>query len=139
MAVLGVTTFITMAISGFAGMPAQLAALQQAEEKAERLCRQTRWNLHRAEQMKLLAKDMQDTYDEYYGPALDMAKTAEQTWKLSQTALALDKKLMYINAGILVIVMIVYVLLTWLCLFKKRSTLKEAFAAVYDVHFQDDA
>ena len=129
--------FVTMMISGGAGIPAQVAELQQAEERAKRLCRQTRWNLHRTEQMKILTKDVQKSYGDYYGPALDMAQTAQKTWQLSQTALAIDKKIMYVNVGVLAILMIVYVLLTYFCLFKKRQTLQDAFAAVYDVHFQD--
>ena len=128
---------IAMAISGAASIPAQHAEIDAQYEKAKRLCRQTRWNLHRTEQMKMLTDSVEASYEKYYGPALDMAQTAEQTWQLSQVALGLDRKIMLVNTGILVILMVVYVLVAYFLLFQKRKTLTEAFQAVYNVHFQD--
>lgn len=127
--------FIGMGLSGAGNIPGQWGALDKAQEKAERLCRHTKWNLHRAEQVRELAKAVEKTTEDYLEPALVMAETAHQTWEMSVQLLNIDKTLMYINSGILAILMIMYVILAWFCLLKKRETLKEAFSDVYNIHF----
>ena len=127
--------FIGMAASGLSSVPAKIAELHQAEDKAKQLCRHTRWNLHRAEQLGVLTKDLNKDYNCCFGPALKFAQTADANWKLSITKLKIDKAITDINGGVLIILMIVYVLLAWFCLLRKRQTLQEAFYAVHNVQF----
>lgn len=127
--------FIGMAATGLCSAPAKVAELHQAYDKAEQLCQHTRWNLHRAKQLGVLTKDLNKDYNCCFKPALQFAQTAEANWKLSLTRLKIDKAITDINGGVLIILMIVYVLLAWFCLFKKRQTLQEAFQAVHNVQF----
>lgn len=125
-----------MGVAGLGGVPAAWGQLDRDREKAERLCRYTKWNLHRSKQLDILTNELRKEVTDYFGPALDMATTAEKNWRLSVKLLSVDKNFMYINAAILVVLMILYVVLAWFCLFKKRQTINQAMADVYNVHFR---
>ncbi len=123
-------TLAFMALSGAASIPGQWAQLEQAYEQAAALCRQTGWCLHRTEQLVRLNKELQDDISKYLEPALTIAQTSKYNWQYAKVALAADRVIMYVNAGVLAVIMIVYVAMAWLMLSRKSSTLKEAFEAV---------
>lgn len=126
----------TMIVSGACSIPGQIALVDQAYEKAVALCRQTAWNLHRTAQLNQMIKDGQAWLDKDYGAAKSMADATVLNWQLSQTQMEIGQKIAWINTAVLAILMVVYVLLAWFCLFKKRATLQEAFAAVQNIHIK---
>ena len=127
---------ITMAVSGACSIPGQIAAVDQAYEKAVALCRQTAWNQHRVAQLSKMIKEGQEELDKDYGAAQSLADATLLNWQLTQTQMEIGQKIAWINTGVLAILMVVYVLLAWFCLFKKRATLQEAFAAVQNIHIK---
>jgi len=133
MAVYAMATLGVMAVTGAAGIPGGFAQLDQAYERACALCRQARWNLHRAKQLDKLTKAADDLNKNFFAPADNIARTSLQNWKLSSTVLEVDDAIFYVNVAITSIIMIVYVLLAWFCLIRKRNTLQEAFEAVQNI------
>jgi len=133
MAVYAFATLSVMAVTGAASIPGGFAQLDQAYERACALCRQTRWNLHRAKQLDKLTKIGDGLNENYFAPADNIARTSLQNWKLSATVLEVDEVIFYVNVAITSIIMIVYVLLAWFCLIRKRNTLQEAFEAVHNI------
>ena len=131
-----VGSLIGMTVTGACKIPSQYAAIEHSRERDRALCRHTRWNLHRNEQLKKLIGALNTDLDKYIEPATQIAEASRQNWLLSQSLLRVDKTIMYVNAGVLAVVMVMYVLLAWLALFKKRSTLQQAFSAVRNIHVQ---
>ena len=121
---------VCMSISGAATIPGQWVALDQAYERAVAMCAQLQWMLRRNAQMAQLNKVVQEDLEKYLEPALNIAQTAQRNWEFAKVALQVDKKIMYINAGVLAVVMVVYVALAWMILARKGAVLKEAFQAV---------
>ena len=127
---------VTMAVSGMCSIPAQIASVDQAYEKAVALCRQTAWNLHRAAQLSKMVKDGQEELKGEYDAAKTLADATVLNWQLSRVQMQIGQKIGWINTAVLAILMVVYVLLAWFCLFNKRATLQEAFAAVQNIHIE---
>lgn len=121
---------VTMALTSAASIPGQWALLDQAYERAVAMCGQLEWMLHRNAQMARLNQEVEEDLKKYLDPALNIALTAERNWQFAKAALAVDKTIMYVNAGILAVVMVVYVSLTWMILTRKSNVIKEAFEAV---------
>ena len=130
---------VFMSVSGLAGTPGGYAMIDQARKKAESLCKQLEWTNHRTAQLNALVKEGEHLDKTFFGPAETIAKTSLLNWKLSKELLTIDNTLFYINAAILSIVMVVYVLLAWLMLLRKRATLQQAFDAVRNIHLQPAA
>ena len=126
----------SMAVTGACQIPGLRAKIQQTQETDRILCGHTRWNYRRNAQLRKLTKVLQEDLDKYIEPAMQIAETSRRNWKLSQSLLKTDRTIMYINTAVLAVVMVVYVLLAWLALFKKRATLQQAFSAVRNIHIQ---
>ncbi len=130
----GLGMLAATSLTGAAAIPGQWAAVDQAYSKAVELCRQTRWTMHRTEQLNTLSDAVEEDIELYLDPAADMAAASVHNWERAKKTLAVDKVVMYVNAGILAVAMVVYVLLAWFCLFRKRQTLQDAFSAVRNIH-----
>ena len=125
-----------MMISGAAGIPGGFAEIDQAYQQARKLCDQAKWTQRRTKQLKVLIAAGKDLRDKYFEPAQIAADTSVANWQLNKTLLTVNNRIFYINVGVLSIVMVVYVLLAWFMLMKKRNTLQQAFAAVKNIRFE---
>ena len=126
--------FATMIVSGACSIPGQIASVDQAYEKAVALCRQTAWNMHRTAQLSQMIKDGQEELHKDFEAAENLANASLLNWQLSQEQMKIGDKIAWINTGVLAILMVVYVLLAYFCLFRKRKVLQQAFAAVSNIH-----
>jgi hypothetical protein len=130
---------ITMCISGACSIPGQIASIDQAYEKAVALCRQTAWNLHRTSQLNKMLAEGEAWLHKDFEAARNLAQASVLNWQLSNEQMQIGQKIAWINAGVLAILMVVYVLLAYFCLFRKRETLQQAFEAVRNIHITPPA
>ena len=117
-------------VLGGASIPGQWHEITMQHERAEALCRQTSWNLHRAAQLSQLSEEDEKVLKQFYGPATNIAKTSLRNWKMSMKSLEMHQEIYTMNLAVLAITMVVFVALAYMSLFRKRRTLQEAFAAV---------
>ena len=129
-----IATLACMAVSGACSIPGKRAMIEQSHEQAAALCRQTAWNRHREAQLKLLVEKGAKLLKDDFGPAEDLAHAAVANCQLLREQLRIGNTIAWINGSILSVLMVVYVLLAWFCLIRKRRTLQQAFSAVRNIH-----
>lgn len=127
---------VIMMVSGMCSIPGQIAAIEQAYEKATALCRHTAWTLHRTAQLEKMIKEGEGWLSKDFEAAENFANASVLNWQLSQEQMQIGQKIAWLNTGILAILMVVYVLLAYFCLFKKRKVLQQAFEAVRNIHIK---
>jgi ABC-type transport system involved in multi-copper enzyme maturation permease subunit len=120
-------------LSGGANIPAQWAAINQAEKRDEQLCRQTRWTQRRTQQLNKLILQNKSSLDNFLDPAKEIAQTSVLNWQISAKTLQVDETIYYINLGVLIVTMIIFVALAWFCLMRKRDTLRQALQAAQHI------
>ena len=129
-----IATLACMAVSGACSIPGKRAMIEQSHEQAAALCRQTAWNRHRESQLRLLIEKGEELLKDDFGPADTLAHATVRNCQLLREQMRIGNTIALINGCILSILMVVYVLLAWFCLIKKRRTLQQAFSAVQNIH-----
>ena len=125
-----ITNLCVMSATGAANIPGAIASVNQQYETAKNTCRMALWSDHRTKQLKKMTEMLHKDETMLIGPALQLAQSTEKNWQMTKTLAITGETLFKVNLGVLSITMIIYVLVAWMILFRKRATLNQAFTAV---------
>ena len=124
------TQLCIMGATGAANIPGTIAQINQQQATAKTNCRMATWCTHRVRQLEKLTKMLNNVERTEMGPAVQLAQATQKNWEMSKQLAKSGEVLFKVNLGVLSITMIVYVLVAYLILFRKRNTLNQAFSAV---------